>query len=163
MQIFYGNYRNAIRLSNGPSATINAFQKELVCNIFYKYFGSPVTINSINIVDYVKLIIAAKRILEAAGIVLLPYIVSARVERLAIRKTINKKELMKLEMSPTYQQVRDKYRNPKIEKQIQAIIATIMSSDFEVVDFDDEELDGTRLQIIPELVLEEIPMYIALI
>ena len=151
------------RLSDGTSAVINSFQKELVCNIFYKYFGSPVTVNSIDIVGFVKLIIAAKRILEAAGMVLLPYIISSKIVRLAFRKTINKKELVKLELSPTYQRVKDKYRNDKIEKQILSIIATILSSDFEVIDFDDPDLDGTRLQIVPELVMEEIPMYIDLI
>jgi len=151
------------RLSDGSSATINAFQKELVFNIFYKYFGSPVTINSINIVDFVKLIISARRILEDAGMILLPYIISSKVSRLAVRKNINKKELTKLELSPIYHQIKDKYRNEKIEKQILSIIATVMSSEFEVIDFEDRELDGTSIQVIPELVLEEIPMYIALI
>lgn len=151
------------RLSDGTTATINSFQKELLFNLFYKYFGSPVTINSINIIDYVKLIISARRILESSGMILLPYIISSKVDRLAVRKNINKKELTKLELSPLYQQIKEKYRNDKIEKQILGIIATIMSSDFEVIDFDDRELDGTKIQVIPELILEEIPMYIALI
>lgn len=152
------------RLSDGGTTiSINPFQKELIFNLFYKYFGSPVTINSINAVDYVKLVIAARRILESSGMVLLPYIISSKVDRLAVRKTINKKELTKLEMSSLYQQIKDMYRNDKIEKQILSIIATIMTSDFEVIDFDDPDLDGTKIQVIPELVLEEIPMYISLI
>ena len=151
------------RLSNGTTAVVNAFQKELLFNLFYKYFGDPNTINSINITDYAKLIIAARNILESAGMVLLPYIISSRVERLATRKNINKKELTKLELSPLYQQIKDKYRSDKIERQILSIIATIMSSDFEIIDYEDEALDGTRIQIIPEIVLEEIPMYISLI
>lgn len=151
------------RLSDGSGSVINSFQKELVFDLFYKYFGSPTTINSINVVDYVELVIAARRILEAAGMVLLPYIVSGKVERLATRKSINKKELTKLELSPTYQQVKDKYRNDKVEKQIHGIIATIMSSDFEDIEYEDKELDGTRIQIIPELVLEEVPLFISLI
>lgn len=151
------------RLSDGSNATINSFQKELIFNLFYKYFGSPVTINSINIVDYIKLIISARRILESSGMILLPYIVSSKISRLAMRKSINKKELTKLELSPLYQQIKDKYRNDKIEKQILSIIATVMSSEFEVIDFDDRDLDGTMIQVIPELVLEEIPMYISLI
>lgn len=151
------------RLSNGTTSTINSFQKELVFNLFYKYFGDTVTLNSINIIDYIKLVIAARRILESSGMVLLPYIISARVERLATRKNINKKELVKLELSPLYQQIKDKYRNDKIEKQILSIIATIMSSDFVAIDPDDPDLDGIRIQVIPELILEEIPMYISLI
>lgn len=150
-------------LSNGGSATINAFQKEMVFNLFYKYFDDPVTLNSINIVDYVKLVIAARRILESSGMVLLPYIISSRVDRLATRKSINKKELVKLELSPQYQQIKDKYRNEKIEKQVLALIATIMSSDFISIDPDDPDYNGIRIQIVPEMVLEEIPIYIALI
>ena len=150
------------RLSEkGPA--INSFQKELVFDLFYKYFNDPETLNPITIVDYAKLVIAARRILESSGMVLLPYIISSRVDRLAIRKNINKKEFVKLELSPIYQQIKEKYRNEKIEKQILSIIATIMSSDFEAIDFDDPSIDGTRIQIIPELILEEIPVYISLI
>ena len=150
-------------LSDGGTVSINDFQKEMIFNLFYKYFGDPITLNSINVVDYVKLIIAARRILESSGMVLLPYIISARIDRLATRKSINKKELIKLELSPQYQQLKDKYRNDKIEKQIHAIIATIMSSDFVAIDPDDPDLNGVKIQVIPELVLEEIPMYISLI
>lgn len=151
------------RLSNGTASVINAFQKELIFNLFYKYFGDVTTINSINIIDYIKLVIAARKILESSGMVLLPYIISSRIDRLATRKNINKKELIKLELSPLYQQVKDKYKNDKIEKQILGIIATIMSSDFVAIDPDDPDLDGMRIQIIPEIVLEEVPMYITLI
>lgn len=151
------------RISSGGRPSINAFQKEMIFNLFYKYFQDPVTINSINITDYVKLIIAARNILESAGMVLLPYIISGKVDRLATRKNINKKELVKLEMSPQYQQIQEKYRNDKVEKQILSIIATIMTSDFEAIDPNDPDLDGVRIQVIPELVLEEIPMYISLI
>jgi hypothetical protein len=151
------------RLTNGNTATINSFQKEMVFNLFYKYFGDTVTPNSINIVDYVKLIIAGRRILESSGMVLLPYIISSKVDRLAIRKNINKKDLIKLEMSDAYQQVKAKYRNDKIEKQVLGLIATIMTSDFELIDPEDPDLDGIRIQVIPELVLEEVPMYVNLI
>jgi len=151
------------RLSDGNYMAVNSFQKDLVFNLFYKYFEDPETINMINIRDYVKLVIASRRILEASGMVLLPYIVSGKVLRVASRKNINKKELTKLEMSPIYEQIRAKYRNEKIEKHILSLIAATMSSEFEAIDMEDDQLDGTRIQVVPELVLEEIPMYITLI
>ena len=80
------------RLSDGTKCTVNSFQRDLVFNLFFKYFGDTNTINAINLDDYVTLIIAAKRILEASGMVMLPYIVSSKVIRLASRKNINKKE-----------------------------------------------------------------------
>lgn len=151
------------RLSDGNNMTVNSFQKDLIFNLFYKYFGDPQTLNMINIRDYVKLVIAARRILESAGMVLLPYIISSKVVRIASRKNINKKEFTKLEMSPLYAQIKDKYRNEKIEKHILSLIAATMSSDFECIDMEDPDLDGKLIQVIPELILEEFPMYITLI
>lgn len=121
------------------------------------------TINAINLDDYVVLIIAAKRILEASGMILLPYIVSSKVIRLASRKNVNKKELTKLESSPLWEEIKKKYQNEKIEKHILSIIAVILSSEFEVIDYEDDELNGKQITILPELICEEILMYISLI
>ena len=151
------------RLTEGNKYTINAFQKGLVFNLFFKFFGDTNTINAINLDDYIILIIAAKRILKTSGLILLPYIVSSKILRLASRKSINKKELMKLESSPLWEIVKEKYRNDKIEKYILSIIAMIFSSDFEFVDYEDDDLDGNRINIIPDIVCEEVLMYISLI
>lgn len=151
------------KLSDNNHMAVNSFQKDLVFNLFYKYFGDTATLNMITIYDYVKLIIAARRILENSGMVLLPYIVSSKVVRIAQRKNINKKELTKLELSPLYQYAKDKYKNEKIIKHIFSLIATTMSSDFEYINPDEDEDDGFKISIIPELVIEEILMYITLI
>lgn len=143
---------------------MNSFQSELVFNLFYKYFGDPKTIKLINSMSYVKLIIAAKRILEDAGMILLPHIISAKVLHLATRKNINKKDLMKLDASETFQQVMAKYNwSEKIRKNIIALIATTITSDFQAVEPEFPEINGKKIQIIPDLVLEEIPQYINLI
>lgn len=151
------------RLSNGNKCSVNSFQRDLVFNLFFKYFGDTNSINAINLDDYVILIIAAKRILEASGMVLLPYIVSSKVLRLASRKNVNKKELVKLESSPLWDKIKQKYRNSKIEKHILSIIAIILSSEFEIIDPYDKELDGQKISILPELVCEEVLMYITLV
>ena len=150
------------RLSDGNKCTINSFQRDLIFNLFFKFFGDVMALNSINLDDYVTLIIAAKRILEASGMVLLPYIVSSKVIRLASRKNINKKELTKLEMSPLWAQIKDKYRNEKIEKHILSIIAVILSSEFEIIDPEDMELNGQKIGVVSELICEEVLMYISL-
>lgn len=151
-------------LSNGsPTIPINSFQKDFVFNLFYKYFGDPSTINLINVMDYVKLIMASRRILEDAGMLLLPHLVSSKVVHLATRKNINKKELLKLEMSETYQQVVQKYRSEKIRKHILGLIATTISSDFEAIEPYYPDINGKKIQIIPDLIMEEIPQYITLI
>lgn len=150
-------------LSDGNKCTVNSFQRDLVFNLFFKYFEDPQTINAINLDDYVTLIIAARRILEASGMILLPYIISSKVVRLATRKNVNKKEMTKLESSPIYNHIREKYKSDKIEKHILSIIAAILSSDFDIIDPDDPELNGLRINVIPEMVCEEILMYISLI
>lgn len=151
------------RLSDGGKCTVNSFQRDLVFNLFFKFFGDVNTINAINLDDYVTLIIAAKRILEASGMVLLPYIISSKVVRLASRKNINKKEFTKLESSPLWSQIQNKYKSSKIEKHILSIIAVILSSEFEIIDPEDLEINGQIIDIIPELICEEVLMYISLV
>lgn len=151
------------RLSSGCKCTVNAFQRDLIFNLFFKYFGDTNTINAINIDDYIVLIIAAKRILEASGMIMLPHIVSSKVVRLATRKNVNKKELIKLESSPLWPKIKDKYRNAKIERHIFALIAVILSSEFELIEPEDTELDGQKITVFPELICEEILIYISLI
>lgn len=143
---------------------INSFQKELVFNLFYKYFGDTVSVDAINLDDYIKLIMAGKRILESCELKILPYILSGKVVRLATRKNVNKKELTKIELSDSYQRAKEKYDDEKIDKLILSIIAQLLSSDFEFVDPDDEDgLNGTLINIVPELVSEEVLIYISII
>ena len=151
------------RLSSDNKMILNDFQKELVFNLFYKYFGDPMSIKAINRDDYVKLVIIAKKILQANNLVILPYIISSKINRLVLRKTINKKELSNIERSPYYTHIMNKYKNPKIKKQILSIIATILSSEFEIVDFIERELDGKTIDTIPGFIAEEVLIYISLI
>lgn len=151
------------KLSKDGSFTINQFQEDLVFNLYYKYFGDTVSIKAINQRDYIKLIIAAKKLLESNGLIIMPYILSSKVKRVITRKSVNKKELSKLQSSPFYPLVLDKYKNPKIENQILSMIAGILSSEFEIIDFYDDELDGKVIETNIDLLLEEVLMYILLI
>jgi hypothetical protein len=150
-------------LSSDGTVAVNSFQKDLVFNLFYKFFGDVNSINSINLRDYIKLIIYARRILEMSGMVLLPYLISSKITRLATRKSINKKEMVKITSSPLYSQIQAKYRNEKVEKHILSIIAIAMSSDFKAIDPFDNEVNGKMISIVPELLIEEVLLYITLI
>lgn len=151
------------RLKNDNGEIINGFQKNLIFNLFYKNFGVPMSAYSINKDDYVKLLIAAKRMLIANNMVILPYVISSKIERLQLKKSINKKEFSKIELSPYYQQIIDKYKNPKIEKYILSLIATILTSEFRIIDYDDPEIDGKKIANIPDIISEEIMMYVDMI
>ena len=150
-------------LSKNGLPVVNKFQMKLLFNIFYKYFGDTNSIKMTSMIDYVKLIIIAKRILLNAGMIVMPYIISSNVVRLSTRNNINKKEMTKLENSEFYNNIKTKYKNPKIEKLILTTIATIISSDFDIIDYENPDLNGKRISIVSDLVIDEILCYINLI
>ena len=137
--------------------------------MYYKDFGDPITMNAIhNQTDYIKLIIAAKRKLEASGMTILPYIISGRILRIATRKIINKKDMIAIESDPLYEQIKQKYNNPKIEQKIYEFIGAIMSSVFEVIDWDNElgqptEYDGKVVPMINDMIKQELMFFITAI
>lgn len=154
----------AKRLSNDNKFIINDFQKNLIFNMMYKYFGDTSSIKTINRDDYIKLIIISKKILTSSSMVILPYILSSKITRLINRKNINSKELQKLELSPFYITLKKEYKNDKIIKQIHELIATILVSDFEMIEYNDKEgIDGKKAEIIPDILIEEIIMYMYLV
>ena len=126
-------------------------------------FGYDMSIKTINARDYIKLIIAARRLLESNNMIQLPYIISSRVVRIITKNTNNKKEMSKLESSELFESVRLKYRNPKIEKTILSDIAIILSSEFEFIDYHNRELNGKKIEVSSDLILEEFLMYVCLI
>ena len=139
---------------------INSFQKQLIFLMFYKYFRDTQSIHAINKVQLAELVIAAKRILKSKNMLVLPYIISGKVEKLVTRKCVNKKEKAFVEASPTYPMLCNKYKNDNITTYILSIIATIISSDFSIVDMD-PEINGKRLDTIAtNVIVEEVETYI---
>jgi len=151
------------RLSDNDHDLVNGFQKNLIFNLFYKYFGDPISAYGINSRDYVKLLLAARKILLANNMVVLPYIISSKVERLQLRKSLNKKEMLKLQASPYYKQIQEKYKNDKLMDHILSIIATILVSDFRIIDYHNKEIDGKMIGNVSDMIAEEIMMYVTLI
>lgn len=155
-------FMNALNGENGDTI-INGFQKQLIFNLFFKYFGDTTSIYAINKEDYVKLMIAGRQLLSAHSMILLPYIISSKVDKLISRKSINKKELARIENSALYEAVIRKYRSGKITKSILQLIATIISSDFSIIDYHDPALNGKRIVVQLDMIVEEILSYILLI
>lgn len=151
------------RLKNEKGVIINTFQKQMIFNLFYKMFGDVESIYAINANDYVKLMIAAKNMLIQSNMIILPYVISGKVDKIVGRKSVNKKELIKLESSSYYDMIMKKYRNEKIVKNILSMIATIISSDFSVIDYYNHNIDGKRIDTISDIVIEEVLMYTLLI
>ena len=155
-------YTNTILKDEFGNITINGFQKQLVFSMFYKYFRDTQSIYAINKRQYIELIIAAKRILKANNMLVLPYIISGKIEKLVTRKCVNKKEKALVEAAPTYPLLLEKYRDEDITMQILSIVATIISSDFSIVDMD-PEINGKRLDTLAtNVIVEEVEAYILL-
>ena len=150
-------------LKNENGELINNFQKQLVFNLFYKYFGDTVSIKAINEDDYVMLILAAKKMLKNNMMGYLPYVLSGKVQKIVTRKILNKKELMEMQSSQYYQLVVDKFKNEKIINQILGTIATIITSSFTIIDYDNPEIHGKPLHIESKIIIEETLLYILLI
>lgn len=155
-------YIDSILTAEDGSPIINSFQKQLVFSMFYKYFRDTQSIYAINKIQYVELIIAAKKILKSRNMLVLPYIISGKVEKLVTRKCVNKKEKAFVEASPTYPLLLAKYKDENITMQILGIIATIISSEFSIVDMD-PSIHGKRLDTIAtNVIVEEVESYILL-
>jgi hypothetical protein len=138
---------------------INKFQQELVNLALSKYFGDNVSSGFTNKDEYVMMMIAVKRLL-GASLVVLPEIIGGKVVRLVERKMVNKKEMEKLQASPTWKRVKALYRNSDIEQRIMGYIAIIFSSEFQFISYEDRELNGKRIEIQPEVVGEEFLQFI---
>ena len=150
-------------LRNDQGEIINGFQKQLIFNLFYKYFGDTESIKAINVRDYVILMLAAKKMLKNNMMGYFPYIISSKVQKIVSRKTLNKKEFTRMQQSQYYQLIVDKYKNEKIIKQILGTVATIITSTFHIIDYDDPELHGQPIVVESDMIIEEALLYILLI
>ena len=160
-------YRLRLKM-NETGSIVNSFQEMLISNLFYKFFIDPEVAKIINEIDYVKLIIASKKLLLGANLTILPHIISGKVERLATRNSVNKRELLKLEQSENFKKLEKRYKNQNIVKLILSIIGTILCSDFSSINYknrDPESLpDKTKIPAnIPEIVMEEVITYSLLV
>ena len=154
-------YKRELKNDNGE--IINNFQKQLIFNLFYKYFGDTNSINAINEIDYIKLMISARKMLQQNMMGFLPYIISGKVSKVVSRKSLNKKEMLEMENSQYYPLIVDKYKNPKIFNQILGTIATIITSNFKVIDFNNPEINGKDIYLETRIIIEETLLYILLI
>lgn len=142
---------------------IHPFQKKIVFYLFYKNFGDPASLRCINKEDFAKLIIAGKKILQVNNMVIMPYILSSKIIRINQRKTLNKKDLCKMEASPIYKILIEKYRNDKIMDEIVQLAATILASEFELASLYEPDINGKKIEMFPEIIIEEVLMFVSLL
>lgn len=152
------------QLSRNGKLIVNSLQKTLITYLFAKEFDDPQSAKIVNVRQYIILIIAARRVLESFKLFQLPYMIGGKVNRIVTRKNINKKELQKIEASKYYPLIHAKYNNPKIEQEvILSLIAQILSSEFQTIDYYHPENNGLTIHVVPDIVSEEICRFVMLI
>jgi hypothetical protein len=73
--------------------------------------------------------------------------------------------MVSMEADPLYDQIKKKYNNAKIEQKIYEFIGSIISSQFEIIDWDDSipgptEWDGKVVPMINDIVKQELMFFI---
>ena len=152
------------QLSRNGKFIVNSLQKTLVTYLFAKEFEDPQAVKIVNIRQYIILIIAARRLLSSYKLFQLPYMIGGKVNRIVTRKNINKRELQKIEQSKYYDLIHEKYNNKKIEQDvILGLLAQILSSEFQTIDYYHKENNGLPIHVVPDIVSEELCRFIMLI
>lgn len=152
--------------ANGKKMPQDQFQRMLVMNFFAKYFGDTASIREITAKDYITLMIMGKRILKQHGLLIFPEIFAGFVDRISSRTSINKTELAELEQMEEYKAVQLKYSDQKTRNYVIEIIATTLTSDFNIIDYQNKELNGRKIIInsaITRMVMREICLFVLMI
>ena len=73
--------------------------------------------------------------------------------------------MIAIESDPLYEQLKMKYNNPKIEQKICEFIGAVMSSSFEIIDWDGEKhtpspWDGKYVPMINDIIKQELMFFI---
>lgn len=89
---------------------VKPFQKELIFQIFAKYFGNIQDLYNMTNSDYCRLIIIMKRMLFSKGYLFMQHILSGIVEATTARK-ISTKQSKKVEKSPRNSELEEKYKD----------------------------------------------------
>lgn len=71
----------------------------------------------------------------------------------------------RLENSKNLPKVREKYRDEKKIEILQGIIATILTSEFQIISYDDPNIDGKMIDCnkVSDIIMEEMLLYALLI
>ena len=88
-----------------------------------------------------------------------------KVIRVATRKNVSKKIQDSIEASDIYEYIKSIYNNKIIESKILEFIGKVISSNFEIIEYDTDkhmagDIDKQPLPIINDIVIEELLMFI---
>lgn len=130
---------------------IDKFQVQLVYYYYAKYFGGYRDLKLLSRNQYIKLLVLLKRRLQFQGLVYLPQVITANIEKLNKRTIQNSKFRTKIQTSTIYQTlVNEKFTAlEELDKDqlIISLLSTINNTKFSMVDYDQPEKLGEVLEI----------------
>lgn len=138
---------------------ISKTQVQLVYYYYARYFGGYRDLNLLTRKQYLKLLVLLKRKLQFQGLIYLPQILTANVEKLNRRTIQNAKFLMKIENSAIYQDlVNEKFSTLEELKKsnlILNLLSTLINTTFTIVDYDHPDKLGEPLEIDNQDILSD--------
>ena len=130
---------------------VNKLQKDLVFNLFGKYFGNVDDLSSINLKQYSKLVIIMKKMLDMQGFDFMQHILTGNMRTNPYLKKMPKKLVKKIEDSPRYIDLQDKYSSAfdiiSSDNGLLNNINTILGSNVTLVDYKNRDKHGKEINI----------------
>lgn len=141
---------------------IDTFQKNLVFQLFAKYFNNINDLYSLSKKQYCKLIIIMKVMLYKHGFRAIQHVLTAQVVK-SNTKRIPKKIIMKIEESDRYQLLKEKYNFTfdlvsKSDNAFYIYVSIIINSKFFLVDYADRDKTEAELLVHKniDIILDEL-------
>lgn len=137
----------------------SVFQVTLVKYYYAKYFNGYRDLKMLKEDDYIKLLITLKRRLQAQGDIYLPQILTGNIEgKLNTRTIQNRKFIDKIQTTVLYKQLIDKFEyliDLKENNIILNTLSTILNTSFSIVEYNNQEKLGEKLDVIADIVSPE--------
>lgn len=148
--------------------SLNRLQKNMMFLFFSKYFGSAISLYNCNVKQYVTLLIMMKKILEKNNFSYLQKILTGKIEVVNEKKSLNKKNLLKIIESDKYRVIiENKFPNTIFNIMdsniITKLVATILNNKFTSHDFDETSKDGEEIKVNSDVVSEEVLRFIEMV
>lgn len=143
----------------------NPFHNKLVNYFFAGHFDGFAELKSKTVYQYIKLMIIAKRVLiNSTKYKQLPWLFSSVVVgRMSKRLLQNQKFLSKLTESETYRNICEKKYPEMMEqfpKEIDSILSMVITNIYTYVDYEHQELTGTKIEFNEDIICDELLMFI---
>lgn len=137
------------------------FNANLIRYYYARYFNGYRDLNMLTREQFINLLIILKRRLQAQDYLFLPQILSGNIKNKINTRTIqNKKFIQKVVTSSLYQELVDNkfayILDLKDNNLILNIISTILNTHFTYVEYDDPNLLGETIDIVPDVLCEEV-------